>query len=163
MRLEEIADKPIILVSGRLCSGKGTYCSQLANKLGKKHIVTSDIVKMISGFNKRSDLHTTKSLDQQIADELIRQIYANDGEVIVDGIRQQSIIERILERFGEKNVELRWLHVDPEELERRFYDRADKKDDQDFETATELDRHLGIDDVESYITNHPAGSVINNM
>lgn len=157
MKLNEIDNKRhIVLLSGKLCSGKGTYCSN--NLPGYTHISVSDIVKQISGFNKRSDLHTTKDLDTQIADELI-SIISHHNPVVIDGIRQKSIVDKIQSAFGDK-VELRWLEVSPEELERRYSSRQDKKDDQDFNTALQRDRDLGLDDVEQHFKQY--GTVINN-
>ncbi len=157
MKLNELnTPHNIILLSGKLCSGKGTYCKN--NLSGYDHVSVSDIVKRLSGFNKRSDLHTTKDLDTQIADELI-SICAHNPNVVIDGIRQLSIVTKLVDTFGDA-VDLQWLEVPQEELERRFNSRQDKKDDQDFNTAIQRDRDLGLDDVEHHFKQF--GTVINN-
>ena len=72
MMLNEIAEqsKPIILVFGRLCSGKGTFCEPYM-KQGYNHITTSDVVRKVSGKSARSELAKTGDMDQMIADEMI--------------------------------------------------------------------------------------------
>ena len=157
MKLSNIKKKPIILVSGKLCSGKGTYCKQFPDYY---HIATSDVVKQISGLTKRSELHGTKSLDVQIASHLISLIEQHKP-VIVDGIRQQSIIDAIIQHFGLEQIELQWLEVPDQELQRRYYQRSDNKDDQSFEIAMKRDYDLGLGDVESFIKSHPHSKIIN--
>lgn len=160
MKLNELDNQApkrhIVLLSGKLCSGKGTYCSNVLP--GYTHVSVSDIVKSISGFNKRSELHTTKDLDTQIADELI-SIISHHNPIVIDGIRQLSIVKRIQDAFGD-GVDLQWLDVPQHELERRYNSRQDKKDDQDFNTALQRDRDLGLDDVEQHFRQH--GTIIDN-
>ena len=115
--LLEYEDKPIMLVYGKLCSGKGTYC---ANYPDYVKIVTSDIVRQVSGETKRSGLASTGHMDQEIAQELVRQIQdlRDQGKkVIVDGIRQKSISMNILRKFSGQ-VDQVWLDVPKEELKR---------------------------------------------
>jgi len=163
MKLDDLKKsivKPhIVLVSGKLCSGKGTYCAQFPEY---HHIATSSVVKQISGLNKRSELHGTGKLDKQIADELINQA-SQYPLVIIDGIRQQSIVQYIINHFGESNVELRWLNVPEEELRRRYQVRGDEKDDQQFDIAMKRDYDLGLGDVEAFIKSHPKGKIVNHF
>lgn len=148
MRLTEVASntKPIILVFGRLCSGKGTFCNQYVDQ-GYHHITTSDVVKQLSNTSERSRLQTTKELDHRIADELINLINQHQP-VIIDGIRQVSIVKRLEKEFGDK-ISKMWLNV-PENIRReRFAKRSDIKDDRTFDDAEAGDSQLGLDDVES--------------
>jgi len=149
MNLHEISNspKPIVLVFGRLCSGKGTFCSNEQYQ-NYTHATTSDFVKKLSGKNTRGQLQHTGDLDTQIADEMVAFIKQNKA-TIIDGIRQKSIVARILEVFGEKQVEMIWLEV-PSDIRRdRFKNRADAKDDQNFDDAEAGDSKLGLDDVEA--------------
>lgn len=132
MKLNEIAaNKPIILVFGKLCSGKGTYCGSEYPSYVK--IITSDVVRKVSGETKRSGLGNTGHLDILIANELNKQIkqLIDDGKnVIVDGIRQQTIVNELITQFGKKNIEMIWLEVPVPELKKRYYGRGHSKDDQ---------------------------------
>ncbi len=152
--LLEYEDKPIMLVYGKLCSGKGTYC---ANYPDYVKIVTSDIVRQVSGETKRSGLASTGHMDQEIAQELVRQIQdlRDQGKkVIVDGIRQKSISMNILRKFSGQ-VDQVWLDVPKEELKRRYHDRGADKDNQDFETSYERDEKLGVAELEQWLTKSP--------
>lgn len=149
MSLLDNKDKNIFLVFGKLCSGKGTFCQRYTER-GYTHIATSDVVKRVSGAQTRSGLHNTKHLDMAIADELISLI-RNNERIIIDGIRQLSIVERILQEFGKENVTLFWLEVPVEELKRRYHSRADVKDDQDFEDAITRDDQLGLGELEQQL------------
>ena len=142
-------NKSIVLVFGRLCSGKGTFCQPYL-KQGYNHTTTSDIVKRVSGKSTRSELTKTADLDTQIAEEMIAEIEKSQP-IIVDGIRQKSIVERILAHFGESNVELIWLEVPADIRRQRFTSRAASKDDQSFDDAEQSDSKLGIDNLESSI------------
>ena len=152
--LLEGQDKPIMLVYGKLCSGKGTVCGNYPDHV---KIVTSDVVRKISGETKRSGLASTGHLDQEIAKELIKQIeeLRDQGKkVIVDGIRQKSISKEILNRFG-GNVDQVWLEVPKSELKRRYHDRGADKDNQDFETSYDKDERLGVADLEQWLKKSP--------
>lgn len=159
MQLGEIHDKPIVLVLGKMCTGKGVYCEKAFPGMHK--IVVSDIVKSFSGAKTRSQLTRTKHLDQIIADEIIRQIHDHE-RVVVDGIRQKSIIQRIVDEFGEDNIDVIWLQTSEDEMRRRYYRRGSKKDDQPFETALAKDEELGLGDVERWATNRPLTKIVDH-
>lgn len=153
------SNKPIILVLGKICAGKGTYCQSFPEK---KHITVSDIVKKVSGVRSRSDLQQTSQFDYLIADELIEKIrfYLDEQDVIVDGIRQLSIIRAIVKEFGKENVDVIWLEVPTEERKRRFETRKRQRDDVPFEQADIRDTSLGLGDVENWAKQY--GQVIPN-
>jgi len=160
MNLTEVTntDKPIILVFGRLCSGKGTYC------LSKKyqnytHITTSDIVKKVSGKHTRGDLQKTADFDVQIADEMITFIKKNKSSII-DGIRQKSIVDKIISTFGNDQIDLIWLDVPSDIRKARFTSRSRDNDDQGFEKAEAGDSALGLDDLEAHYRS--MSNIINN-
>jgi len=97
-----------------------------------ERIVVSDIIRAVTKFSKRIDLQNTQHLDTAIAGEIIIQIALSDAPtVIVDGIRQISIVNKILEHFSD--IEMVWLEVPTEERKRRYSARKDRKDDQPFE------------------------------
>lgn len=147
MKLMEIKhpEKPIVLVFGRLCSGKGTYCEAYADQ-GYHHITTSDIVKRLSGHATRDQLQGTKDLDAAIGEEMVKEIAKHD-KIIIDGIRQTKIVDAIVDAYGDK-VDMIWLDV-PERIRRdRFVMRGAAKDNQTFDDAEAGDTTLGLDDVE---------------
>ena len=102
-----------------------------------KRFVVSDIVKNIISSNNRDALQNSLHLDSQIGTTLINNIYiacmANREHIVVDGIRQVSIVDRILDAYPE--AELVWLEVPAEERKRRYEARKDVKDVEPFEVA----------------------------
>lgn len=149
MKLHEVVTKrSIILICGNLSSGKGLYVQR--NYPDYEHIVVSDIVKKLTGMKKRSELATTKNLDVQIVHELISEISKHD-KVVVDGIRQPSILHKLELHFGDQIKGVYWLDVPEEKRREYFKNRKDPKDNLDFDTAEQTDRNLGIEDLERYI------------
>ena len=150
--------KPIVLVFGNLCSGKGHYCqTQYANRY---HIATSDVVRVVSGATTRSELHKTADLDQEIAKGIITRIEQHGGNAIVDGIRQLSIIKAIIDYYGSGSVELIWLEVPAHVRKQRYTARGDSKDNQEFEVASDKDNVLGLGDVEQWVKKDPETRIV---
>lgn len=154
MKLTDIK-KQIILVCGKICSGKGYYCKNTYPDY--RQITVSDVVRSIAKTNIRSELGQTKNLDQLIADAIIEEINKHD-KVIVDGIRQISIMKRLQQEFGNQIVDIIWLDVPEETLRTRFNTRNAAKDDMDFDKAIASDNELGLSDVEQYVRS--SGKVI---
>lgn len=149
MKLTEFWDnRQIVLVSGNLCSGKGHFCE--TKYPGYQRISVSDIVKSLANSSERSELSKTKHMDQRIAEILIEQIEVYE-KVIVDGIRQKSIMEALQKHFGNQIKDIVWLDVPDDVAQQRFVNRASSKDDQTYDDARAGDRNLGIEDVEKYI------------
>ena len=159
MKLEEVVklNKPIVLVFGRLCSGKGTYCAPYEEQ-GYLHITTSDVVRGLSGAQTRDKLQHTKDFDEAIGERMVELIYEHKM-VIIDGIRQNKIVDRIVDEFGD-NVQMIWLEVPADIRKERFRKRGAAKDDQSFEDAERGDTNLGLDDVEAKY--RPQSRVVHN-
>lgn len=127
----------ITLLFGRICSGKSSY---RADELLPR-IVVSNIVKTLineyGGTATRDKLQNTLYLDDLIANNLLMcmDIYEHTYglDIIVDGIRQVSIVEKVLEKYPD--AELVWLEVPTEERKRRYESRQDIKDIEPFEVA----------------------------
>ena len=130
-------DSKLILVFGRICSGKSSFQSQAYR------VVVSNIVRKLINSNDRSQLQNTQHLDEQIAQRILGMIetyemlMANDvikiHNIIVDGIRQPSIVSRILEHYPQAN--LVWLETSADKRKMRYELRADVKDVEPFEVA----------------------------
>ena len=132
---QKLNETNITLLFGRICSGKSSY---KADELIPR-VIVSDIVRSIIADRAatRDQLQDTMHLDNLIADSIIQciDIYeASYGRgVIVDGIRQVSIVEKVLEKYPD--AELVWLEVPEEERKRRYESRKDIKDVESFEVA----------------------------
>jgi cytidylate kinase len=135
--------KRIVLLFGKICSGKSTYADALCYITKAKRITVSDIVKRVSGKNTRSELQNTQNLDMQIAQELIAEIEKYE-RVVVDGIRQASIVWGLVNEFGFDNIDMIWLEAADDVRKYRFYDRSIAKDDLSFEEADARDEELGL-------------------
>lgn len=127
----------VILVFGRICSGKSSFQARA------HRIVVSDVVRELINSNDRTQLQNTQHLDQQIAERILKRIedyhylMANDlikvHNIVVDGIRQSSIVEYLLKHFPE--AELVWLEVPTEVRKRRYEIRNADKDTESFDIA----------------------------
>ena len=99
-------------------------------------ITVSNLVKNILNTTDRSKLQNSQHLDQEIADSILMTMFHVCEQypvVVVDGIRQVSIVNRVLEEFP--NAELVWLEVPTEERKRRYEHRKDIKDIEPFDIA----------------------------
>ena len=158
MKLTElVAEHNIILVSGNLCSGKGYYCATQYPEY--YHLPVSDVVKRLAKTNVRSQLANTESMDKLIVEELCKYIDAHPN-IVIDGIRQVSIIKALQYRYGDNIKDIIWLDVPDDTRRQRFANRADKKDDVSFDDASAGDTKLGIGDVEKYMRYF--GRTVNN-
>jgi len=120
----------LTLLFGRICSGKSSLYKD------SYRIVVSNLVRGIINSASREDLQNTMHLDNKIAEAIISTIdYTIDEHphVVVDGIRQASIVEKVLQHYP--NAELVWLEVPVEERKRRYEARKDAKDVEAFEIA----------------------------
>lgn len=120
----------LTLLFGRICSGKSSLYKD------SYRIVASNLVRGIVNSASREDLQNTMHLDDAIAESIIMSIdYVIDENphVVVDGIRQASIVEKVLQHYP--NAELVWLEVSVEERKRRYEARKDAKDVEAFEIA----------------------------
>ncbi len=154
-----IKTKRITLLFGKICSGKSTYADALCYVTKAKRITVSDIVKRVSGKISRSELQNTAHMDQDICHELCHEINKYD-KVVVDGIRQYTIVTGLVAEYGLENIDLVWLEV-PDDVRRyRFYDRAVSKDDITFEEADARDEKLGLKELQNNLKN--SYIIINN-
>ena len=133
----------IVLLFGKICSGKSTYADALCYVTKAKRITVSDIVKRVSGKISRSELQNTAHMDQDICHELCYEINKYD-KVVIDGIRQHTIVLGLSTEYGLSNIDMIWLEVPDEILKYRFHDRAISKDDITFEEADARDERLGL-------------------
>ena len=127
----------VILLFGRICSGKSTYrADETTARIVASNIVRSTISEH-AAILTRDQLQDTMHLDSLIADNIIKCIDVYDAcygiDIIVDGIRQVSIVKKVLEHYP--NAELIWLEVPTEERKRRYETRKDIKDIEAFEVA----------------------------
>jgi hypothetical protein len=119
----------IILLCGRICSGKGSYLPDASR------IIVSNIVRAIVNSSSRDALQNSLHLDEQIAKKILEgpKLMEHAEEIIIDGIRQVSIVNKILDVYPD--AEMIWLEVPTEERKRRYESRKDIKDVEPFEVA----------------------------
>ena len=132
----------LTLLFGRICSGKSNYYKD------SYRIVVSNIVRGIAKSSNRAELQNTMHLDEEIAKGIISAIdYSIDEHphVVVDGIRQPSIVEKVLQHYP--NAELVWLEVSVEERKRRYENRKDRRDVESFEVADNKEIELSCQEI----------------
>lgn len=145
----------VVFLFGEICSGKSTY------DFGEQsmRITVSNIVKRLMQSEDREVLQKSKHLDTVIADEILEEIdnlfgyvYPSPHTIVVDGIRQYSIVEQVQQWLPNNiQVEYKWLEVDSAERKRRFEARKDPKDTLTFEEAEKRDNELGLSELFSIL------------
>ena len=147
----------IVFLFGEICSGKSTL------DFGEfsMRITVSNIVKRLMQSESREVLQNSKHLDSAIADEIVEEIdnifgfvYPHPPTIIIDGIRQYSIVEQVqqwLTNSTKIKLEYKWLEVDSVERKRRFEARKDPKDTLTFEEAEKRDNALGLSELFSIL------------
>ena len=153
--MEQQPTNKITLLFGRICSGKSSYLPDAYR------IIVSNIVKGILNSTDRKELQNSQHLDQEIADSILmvmHHVCEQYPHVVVDGIRQVSIVNRVLEEFPD--VELIWLEVPTEERKRRYESRKATKDVESFEIADS--KPIELECSEIFTTFKKRLKVINN-
>jgi predicted kinase len=120
----------ITYLCGRICSGKSTYRPEA------RRLMVSDIVRNVVNSNDRERLQNSMHLENDILHGLSMcidyDIEMDVQELIIDGIRQPSILKRLSAVYGGEIV---WLEVPLEERKRRYEARGAEKDTEPFEVA----------------------------
>jgi len=120
----------ITYLCGRICSGKSTYRPDV------RRLMVSDIVRNVVRSNDREKLQNSMHLDEHILEGLSMCISYDMEmvveELIVDGIRQPSILDKLIAMYPGEIV---WLEVPLEERKRRYEARGAEKDTEVFEVA----------------------------
>ena len=127
----------IVIVCGRICSGKSSFQAM------SYRIVVSNIVRDLMNSNDRLELQKSMHLDHRIAKEILDILDATSTciekgiitrlPIIVDGIRQASIVDAILEQYPDTT--LVWLDVPDRRREERYNKRGNSKDTESFKLA----------------------------
>lgn len=127
----------VILVFGRICSGKSSFQSM------SYRIIVSNIVRDLMKSDDREKLQNSLHLDERIAEEIIGVLDATSTciekgiikrkPIIVDGIRQSTIVDKILEWYPDST--LVWLNVPDDQRKKRYENRKDAKDTEPFDIA----------------------------
>jgi hypothetical protein len=133
---QKLKETKVTLLFGRICSGKSSYKPN-AYKVEVSRLVRA-VIADYAPTATREQLQDTMHLDKKIAESILMVTdYATElykrPEVVIDGIRQVSIVEMVLEKYPD--AELVWLEVPTEERKRRYESRADAKDVETFEIA----------------------------
>lgn len=129
--MEQSLKPKITMVFGRICSGKSEY--RIKDKVGRTYV--SNIVRALVESSDRDKLQNSTHLDTQIAERILEgvELMKDTSEILIDGIRQVSIVEKVLEVHPD--AELVWLEVPVEERKRRYESRKHVKDVELFEVA----------------------------
>lgn len=142
----------ITFICGELCTGK-SYHSAFYSHLGLPVIEVSEIVKRNLKLSKALDpskreyLQGHKDMDEMIIADIL-QCYESMTDVIVVGLRQKSVLERIVEHKISHTV--LWIST-PIEVRKERYSKDIKNSGQSFDTATLRDDDLGILELKKFI------------
>lgn len=140
--------KRIVVLSGRICSGKTTLCSGLSRRFDTVPIKTNELIERIAGQIDR-DRGAMQSfgetLDQRthgnwVADEVLTEVGKLDGSavVVVDAIRIAQQVQALRKQFGPIVLHVH-LEASTEELERRYeFDKKHGAKYREFASYSEL-------------------------
>lgn len=143
----------IIFLCGEICSGKNYYYENVMPTQEWDRIIVSDIVRKLISSGSRSALQSTADLDEQIAHIIMEKmkVYNGRGKLVIDGIRQASIIKYV-EEMMIADYGYIWLDVAYEKRKERFEARITEKDkDTSFEDADRRDIDLGIRHLQAFL------------
>jgi hypothetical protein len=128
----------VILLFGRICSGKSSFQAFTSYRIS-----VSNIVKDLMKSEDRTKLQNSLHLDERIAEEIIGVLDATTTcvekgvikrrPIIVDGIRQSTIVDKVLEWYPDSH--LIWLNTSESTRKLRYERRDDIKDTESFEVA----------------------------
>jgi len=128
----------VILLFGRICSGKSSFQASTSYRIS-----VSNIVKDLIKSEDRTKLQNSLHLDERIAEEVVGVLDAittcvekgiiKRRPIIVDGIRQSTIVDKILEWYPDSH--LIWLNTSEHIRKVRYERRDDIKDTESFEVA----------------------------
>ena len=132
----------LIFVVGRTASGKSTVASRLLSQGGRQYVYieTSDVIKKITGDNKRSNIAFKPELDVAVV-EVIQEALKHNN-VVVGGTRQWSIIEPFA-----SHATIIWVSAPFEKREAFFKKRSDASDDVTLQDIDDRDNALGIEEI----------------
>ena len=127
-------------------------------KVGRTYV--SNIVRALVESSDRDKLQNSMHLDDQIAKKILEgpELMEHTEEIIIDGIRQVSIVNKILEVYPD--AEMIWLEVPVEERKRRYEARGAVKDIEPFEVADNKPIELECQNIFSTFTDKI--KIINN-
>jgi adenylosuccinate synthase len=140
--------KQIILLSGRVSSGKTTLCRQLAERFGAHHLKTKEV---IIGLAKKLQLERGalqrygETLDRRtngawVCEALSRHIehLPTDGVIVVDAVRIIPQIEAIRRAYGTRVVFHIHLEAQPHVLAQRYARKQKQKGFREFNSYSLL-------------------------
>jgi hypothetical protein len=146
-------------------AGKDTFCQEVLPHY--KVISVSSIVKKLSQAQDRVGLQGTAHLAPQIAEGVENEVFraveeGNVAGIVINGIRQQSILEALLERFP--NLRLVWLEAHEAVRERRFTEHVQAKDVGilSYSDLIKKEKALGLGEVESFMKSSPRTVIIDS-
>ncbi|MFW6002185.1 MAG: hypothetical protein ACOCQD_02500 [archaeon] len=150
--------KLVKIYCGKLCSGKGWVIEDELKYDCDSVVRVSSIIKKFTKYQNRSDLQKTAYLDDYVYNQLIKNIN-NHCKLMIDGIRQPSILYKIIEYCNKHNIQyqLIWVYASEDIRRKRF---SLRNEEQSFEQANQGDYNLGINEIEQFINKN--GIVLNN-
>lgn len=145
LRMQDVGPN-VWLISGRICSGKSTVAKAIKENSSLHRIIeVGDLVREITKSEER--IHDS-SLDKLLIDKIKSELDL-DCNVILVGIRQQSILEAVLEYCMEKDRTIlpQWIGISEDERRKRYENRSAEKDILTFDEYESMEDELGIETV----------------
>jgi adenylosuccinate synthase len=139
--------KQLVLLSGRVSSGKSTLCTNLVQRFGVHPVKTKDLIARLAGsiehergamqdYGERLDRRTKGSW---VCNELTKITEQLDEEavVVVDAVRIANQIEAVRKAYGHRVFHIH-LEAPQEVLARRYQKKRRQKEFREFTTYTEV-------------------------
>jgi adenylosuccinate synthase len=154
--------RQIVLISGRICTGKSGLAKRLSDEFGYCRIQTSDILKKVAterglrndriSLQELGDLLDIETNHRWVLDQVMRvaESIQADAPVVVDNIRTFQQLEHFRRaRVGE--VIHAHLYAQRQHLEKRYKKKNDERPDEAATNYSEADLLKNMDDVKKFM------------
>lgn len=141
--------RKVTFVIGEICSGKTTYANSAERQYKRDGEVlkTIDVGSLVREITSTQDRVFDEKLDKEISQRITQAIFETSCDVLIVGVRQISILEKVEEFCKDELIRVRivLLECSKEVREKRYYARGSSKDVKlVFDFADQKDKELGL-------------------
>lgn len=139
--------KQLVLLSGRVSSGKSTLCANLVQRFGVVHVKTKDLIARLAGeiehergaMQNYGELLDRRTKGSWVCKELTRlsESLDEDAVVVVDAVRIANQIEAVRKAYGRRVFHIH-LEAPVEVLTSRYEKKRRQKGFKEFTSYSEV-------------------------
>jgi adenylosuccinate synthase len=139
--------KQIVLLSGRVSSGKSTLCTNLVQRFGVHPVKTKDVIARLAveiehergAMQDYGELLDRRTKGGWVRDELTRvtETLDDDAVIVVDAVRIANQIESVRKAYGHRVFHIH-LEAPEDVLAKRYKKRKHEKNFKEFSTYAKV-------------------------